>query len=138
MIVDAQTLDVLPIADKVMETFTGEPASMWIWVRSASPMSWSCVIEFKTSSPAPALYQLEGKFQDHVRQVNELLHPMGAMLMPGAMHPLMNPDVETRIWEHEYTEVYHIRPILAAKGMAGPIFKVPILIYRFQVMRSFP
>ncbi|MGI6456728.1 MAG: carboxylate-amine ligase [bacterium] len=108
MIVDAQTLDVLPIADKVMETFTGEPASdVDLGEISLSNELVMHVIEFKTSSPAPALYQLEGKFQDHVRQVNELLHPMGAMLMPGAMHPLMNPDVETRIWEHEYTEVYH-------------------------------
>jgi gamma-glutamyl:cysteine ligase YbdK (ATP-grasp superfamily) len=31
---------------------------------------------------------------------------MGAMLMPGAMHPFMRPRDETRIWPHEGREIY--------------------------------
>jgi gamma-glutamyl:cysteine ligase YbdK (ATP-grasp superfamily) len=38
--------------------------------------------------------------------MNALLEPMGAMLMPGAMHPLMRPREETRLWPHEGREIY--------------------------------
>jgi hypothetical protein len=42
-----------------------------------------------------------------VRRANDELATMGARLMPGPVHPWMDPATETRLWPHEYTEVYH-------------------------------
>src|SRR5690606_7705226 len=36
----------------------------------------------------------------------KILAPMGAMLMPTAMHPWFDPATETRLWPHEYSPVY--------------------------------
>jgi hypothetical protein len=47
-----------------------------------------------------------GAFHEGVREANERLATFGARLMPGAMHPWMDPATETRLWPHEYTDVY--------------------------------
>jgi hypothetical protein len=65
------------------------------------------VLELKTNGPAPSLSGLVGSFQASVRRANQELVGMGARLMPGAVHPWMDPHMETRLWPHEYTEVYH-------------------------------
>jgi len=44
--------------------------------------------------------------QASVREIDELLRPMGARLMPGAMHPWMNPDREMKLWPHSNGEYY--------------------------------
>ncbi|MCL4692404.1 MAG: glutamate--cysteine ligase, partial [Candidatus Hydrogenedentes bacterium] len=49
---------------------------------------------------------LAARFQDHVNVINEMLRPMGARLMPTAMHPWMDPHTETRLWPHEYSPIY--------------------------------
>ena len=74
-------------------------------------MSWSNelvmhVIELKTNGPAATLSGLGDRFFDHVRQVNDLLAPLGGRLMPTAAHPWMDPLAETVLWPHEYSAVY--------------------------------
>ncbi len=107
MIVDPSTLDIVPAADRVLEAAAGEPASDV----DLGPLSWSNelvlhVLEMKTNGPAPSLEGLAALFQADVCRANGLLKPMGATLLPGGMHPWMDPATETRIWPHEYTEVY--------------------------------
>jgi hypothetical protein len=51
-------------------------------------------------APLPAL------FQKNVQEINSLLSNSGARLMPAGMHPWMDPERETRLWPHEYGEVY--------------------------------
>ncbi len=41
-----------------------------------------------------------------MRRINQLLSPLGARLLPTAMHPWMDPARETRLWPHDYSSVY--------------------------------
>jgi carboxylate-amine ligase len=107
MIVDAETLAVLPIADKVLYQIAGDYVSQV----DLPDVAWSNelvlhVIELKTVEPAPALEPLAERFQEHVGRVNELLEPLGGRLMPTAMHPWMDPFKEMVLWPHEYSPVY--------------------------------
>jgi gamma-glutamyl:cysteine ligase YbdK (ATP-grasp superfamily) len=111
MIVDRETLDVRPICDELFRSATGAEASD---VEPDGPdgvVSWSNelalhVVELKTQRPAPSLDGLAEAFQDHVRRIDALLEPMNARLLPTAVHPWMNPLVETRLWPHESNEIY--------------------------------
>ncbi|TFG66632.1 MAG: glutamate--cysteine ligase, partial [Gemmatimonadales bacterium] len=101
MIVDADTLDVLPVADRLL----GEEAEI-----DRGALAWSNelvlhVIELKTNGPAACLSSLPSHFQHDVAEIVEALKPLGARLMPTGMHPWMKPD-EARLWPHEYTAVY--------------------------------
>ncbi len=107
MIVDRETLAVRPIADKLIEAEAGEVASEI----ERGDMAWSNelvlhVLELKTNGPAVGLAGLAARFQGEVVRANELLAPMGARLLAGGMHPWMDPHAETRLWPHEYNDVY--------------------------------
>jgi carboxylate-amine ligase len=102
MIVDRQTLSVLPIADQLLRE-SGEV--------DRGKFGWSNelvlhLLEIKNPRPAPALEALVTGFQAEVAQLNQRLEPMGARLMPGAMHPWMNPAIETRLWPHDNAPIY--------------------------------
>ncbi len=107
MIVARDDLSVLPVCDQLLHAVCGAHESEI----EMGELSWSNelvlhVIEFKTNGPAARLDGLDRVFQHHVRRVNAALEPLGAQLMPTAMHPWMNPDTETRLWPHEYNAVY--------------------------------
>ncbi|QDV38613.1 carboxylate-amine ligase [Tautonia plasticadhaerens] len=109
MIVDRETLAVRPIADRLLSAVSpsGGPESEV----ELGPISWSNelaahVVELKTTSPAPSPSGLYGPFREHVRRIDAILEPMGARLMPTAMHPLMDPAAEARLWPHDYGPVY--------------------------------
>lgn len=107
MIVDARSLDVRPVADRLIERAAGRPESQVEW----GDLAWSNeltlhVIELKTDGPAGSLDGLAALFQDHVERIDALLQEEGARLMPGGMHPWMDPVHETRLWPHEYNDVY--------------------------------
>lgn len=107
MIVEAETLSVLPVADKVLREVAGE----YVSEADIGDISWSNelalhVIELKTTYPVASLAQLPEKFQQHVRRINGLLEPHNARLMPTAMHPWMDPDREMRLWPHDYSPIY--------------------------------
>lgn len=107
MIVDRQTLSVMPIADRLLSAAAGNPASE---VERGS-FGWSNeivlhLVELKNARPTPALEPLAAGFQAEVESINRLLHSMDAQLMPGAMHPWMNPATETRLWPHDHADIY--------------------------------
>jgi gamma-glutamyl:cysteine ligase YbdK (ATP-grasp superfamily) len=107
MIVAADSLSVLPVADEVLRAAAGEIVSEVEMGR----LSWSnelClhVIELKTNGPAPDLKGLAAAFATDVSRINAILAPLGGRLMPGGAHPLMEPARETRLWNHEYSPVY--------------------------------
>ena len=107
MIVNRRTLDVLPVADRVLHAVAGAYESEV----EMGALSWSNelalhVIELKTNGPATSLAGLAAAFQKDVVRINELLEPLGGMLMPTAMHPWMDPHTEMRLWPHEYSPVY--------------------------------
>ncbi len=107
MIVRQGTLDVAPLADRLIEAACGETVPEF----ERGAFAWSNelvlhVLEFKTNGPAARLEGLAEVFQESVREANRLLAQMGCRLMPGAMHPWMDPVEETRLWPHEYNAVY--------------------------------
>jgi len=126
MIVDAESLDVMPICDKVMEAVAGAP------VGDATPdipaaadgtsVSWCNeltlhVLEMRPEEPAYSLEALADLFPKHVTVANEFLRPMGAVLMPTAMHPWMDPQREMCLWPHAYGPVYaSLDRIFSCKG----------------------
>jgi len=107
MIVDAATLDVRPLADEVLKAVAG---SYELEVEFGA-IAWSNelalhVIELKTLAPVPTLEGLARTLQDHVARIREILGPMGATLLPTAMHPWMDPHRELRLWPHGSDAIY--------------------------------
>lgn len=107
MIVDRGTLAVRPIADQVLFAASGNRSGD----HANGRISWSNelvrhLIELKTSEPERSLAGVADAFQANVRELNARLAPLGACLMPGGMHPWMDPRTETELWPFEYAEVY--------------------------------
>lgn len=108
MLVDRSGLDVLPRCDELMARVGGDPnADVELGALAWSNELVLHVLEVKTNGPAPSLAGLAGKFHESVRLANGELAVMGGRLMPGGVHPWMDPHTETVLWPHEYTEVYH-------------------------------
>lgn len=63
-------------------------------------------VALSTNGSAPSLEPLASAFTNEVRSVNAHLANMGARLMPSAMHPWMNPRIDTALWPHESSEAY--------------------------------
>lgn len=107
MIVDAESLDVRPMTDRVLYEVAGE----YLSEVELGEISWSNelalhVIELKTNGPAAALEPLGKQFQEQVVRINAILAPFGARLMPTAMHPWMDPFRELQLWPHEFNPIY--------------------------------
>ena len=112
MIVDAATLDVKPVADQLLglaggaRAEDGAPDDV-----SRGGVSWSNelalhVIELKTAGPAAGFVGLSSLFQKSIREITAILRLVGARLLPGGMHPWIDPATELRLWPHEFNSVY--------------------------------
>ena len=107
MIVDRETLEVKPVCDELLAGVAGEPTADVV----LGDVTWSNeltlhVLEIKTSAPAPTLSGLAPQLHSSLDAAKPTLARLGARLMPGAMHPWMDPHAETVLWPHENTEVY--------------------------------
>jgi gamma-glutamyl:cysteine ligase YbdK (ATP-grasp superfamily) len=107
MIVDRDSLTILPIADELLRKVVGSYTTHL----EIGRFGWSNelvlhVVEIKNPSPEAHLDALAAGFQAETRRIDELLAEFGAQLMPGAMHPWMNPATETRLWPHENDAIY--------------------------------
>ena len=107
MIVDRQSFEIRSITDQVL----AEAAGAMVREVDCGPLAWSNelvlhVVELKTNGPVQSLDGLAGYFDHDIRRINEMLQPHGACLMPTAMHPFVNPDTETQLWQHEDAEIY--------------------------------
>lgn len=107
MIVDAETLNVKPIADEILKAATGSYETDYI----KPGICWSNelalhVIEFKTCGPVADLAQTVSPFQDDIRRVNDILKSFHARLMPSGAHPWMDPHREMCLWPHHHNIIY--------------------------------
>ncbi len=107
MIVDRTTLDVAPLADRLLAEAAGELTEE----TEQGEIAWSNelalhVIEVKTNGPRPRLDAVVGDFRSAVQRINSILEPWNARLMPGGAHPWMNPDRDTHLWPHGNDAVY--------------------------------
>ncbi|MDQ3233088.1 MAG: glutamate-cysteine ligase family protein [Pseudobdellovibrionaceae bacterium] len=107
MIVDRQTLQVKPICDQVIEALSGEIVNEISLGRiNVSNELVLHVIEFKGNGPQKDLVRLASSFQGEIQRVNKLLERWDACLLPTAMHPMMDPLKETKIWPHGQNTIY--------------------------------
>ena len=107
MVVDRSSLAVRPIVDELIRRFSGTYEGSF----EDGPIAWSNelalhVLETKTNGPAASLGGLARAFQTSLQRIERALSPMGARLMPGGMHPTMDPRHEFRRWPHDYADVY--------------------------------
>jgi gamma-glutamyl:cysteine ligase YbdK (ATP-grasp superfamily) len=109
MIVDKKTLKIKPIADLLLKEVNGDFISDY----DNGAIAWSNelvshVIELKTNGPAASLKGMPALFSGNIRKMNKILDKFDAVLLPGAVHPFMDPNMETLLWQHEYSEIYEI------------------------------
>lgn len=102
MIVDSQTLAVLPIADQLLRDSAEVQRGEFGWSNEIVLH----LVEIKNARPGPALAALAAGFQAEVVRIKRQLEPLNARLMPTAMHPWMNPATETRLWPHDNAAIY--------------------------------
>lgn len=105
MIVDSDSLAVRPIADKLLAKGLNHSAD------KPAPFAVSNelvlhLIEIKNDPPQAELAGMAAGFQLEIARLDGLLAEFGARLMPGAMHPWMNPKSETRLWPHQDAAIY--------------------------------
>ena len=106
-IVDRDSLDVRAIADRLLADVAGAEVNEF----ADGPIAWSNelslhVIELKTNGPAASLDGLDGLFCAEVARIDKLLSKYNARILPGPMHPWMDPLTEQRLWPHEQNEIY--------------------------------
>ena len=102
MIVDRESLAVCPIANTVLRDDEGLVHSDI----DRGETGWSNevvlhVVELKNPRPAPDLTRLLPAFEADIAELNRVLATHHAQLMPGAMHPWMDPESETRLFKTE-------------------------------------
>lgn len=107
MLVKNQQLKVAPIVDQLMVSKMGYVTAD----ADNGAIEWSNelvahVVELKTNGPTPNLKNLSKKFHKNVIEINNLLKPLEAKLLPTASHPLMDPKTEMQLWKHSYSEIY--------------------------------
>ncbi len=107
VLVDRETLAVRPIADALLRDASGAVVNAVSYGR----FGWSNelalhLLELKSEGPEASLEGLAEGLQAEIHAMNARLAPLGARLMPTGMHPWMNPRTETRVWPHEYAEIY--------------------------------
>ena len=108
MIARRGTLEVAPIADRLLAPEGGEPESELV----VGDVAWSNelvlhVLEMKTrDGPALSLDGLADRFQAGVHEANARLVAEDAFLLPGGLHPIMDPTRDAQLWPHEFGPVY--------------------------------
>lgn len=102
MIVDRDSLDVRPLADALLNPSGDIERGRFGWSNEIV----GHLVELKNIRPEPALAPLAAGFQAEIAAIEARLAPLGARLMPGGMHPWMDPAAETRLWPHAHREIY--------------------------------
>jgi len=106
MLIDAETLDVAPAADELLEAVAGEVTGEF----ANGDVMWNNelalhVLELNCNGPRRSLAGLGRAFAENVTLANSKLDPRGRRLLGTAMHPWMDPD-KVMLWPHGTHEVY--------------------------------
>jgi hypothetical protein len=106
MLVDGESLDVAPAADRLLEAAAGALTDEW----QNGDVAWNNelalhVIELKCNGPRPSLSGLGESFAANVKLANDKLARDGLKLLPTAMHPWMDPN-RVELWPHGTRAIY--------------------------------
>lgn len=107
MLVHSNSYKINPIVDKLL---TKKHGSLTSDVENGK-IEWSNelvahVVEMKTNGPTSDLSNLSELFSENVKEMNLLLKEYGTELLPTASHPLMQPEKEMKLWQHNYSKIY--------------------------------
>jgi carboxylate-amine ligase len=107
MIVNRDTLDVLPIADELIRRVVGTYSNDY----EKEGICWSNelalhVVELKTCGPVATLSEAGPLFHEDIRRINDIVSDFNGMLMPSGAHPWMDPCTEARLWPHGQRTIY--------------------------------
>lgn len=107
MLVNKKSLKVTPIVDQLLTLKNGSLTSDV----DNGKIEWSNelvahVVELKTNGPTNDLENLDTYFAENIKEINKLLKPIDSLLWPTASHPLMQPKLELKLWEHSYSKIY--------------------------------
>lgn len=107
MLVNAESFKINPVVDKLLTRKNGTLTSD---VENGK-IEWSNelvahVVEMKTNGPTADLENLDVLFAENVAEMNLLLSEFGTQLLPTAAHPLMHPESEMQLWQHNYSKIY--------------------------------
>jgi carboxylate-amine ligase len=107
MIVNRETLDVLPVADELIKSVVGSYSNDY----EKEGICWSNelalhVIELKTCGPVVSFSETAELFQQDIRLINGILNDYSGMLMPTGAHPWMDPCTEAKLWPHGQRTIY--------------------------------
>ncbi|HLP42473.1 MAG TPA: glutamate-cysteine ligase family protein, partial [Fibrobacteria bacterium] len=106
-VVSRDTLAAAPVVDRLLEALGGSPdAHPFLGNVEADNELAAHVLEIKCREPARDLVAQARDFADYVRWADRALAPVGARLLPGGMHPFMDPARESRLWTHEDSDIY--------------------------------
>ncbi|MCC5915524.1 MAG: hypothetical protein JJU46_14210 [Balneolaceae bacterium] len=108
MVVDSDSLNPLPVSDRLLAAEAGRIVNEH---PRGNGIAWSNelalhIIEFKTDGPARSLEGCASPFQKEVLLAEEHLKELNGRLMPGPMHPWMDPFTDMKLWPHEYNPIY--------------------------------
>lgn len=109
MLVSNEDLKVKPYVDRL---FLGKNGSITSDIENGK-IEWSNelvahVVELKTNGPTGCLKDLDTLFHENIREINLRLEEFDSRLMPTACHPFMNPQTETKLWEHDHNKIYSL------------------------------
>lgn len=109
MIVNNRDGRVAPMADQIMIAQCGEPVNdCAVGACEVSNELAAHVFELKTPEPTADFVQLEEDFIKAVALTNEILARHDCRLLPGPMHPTMDPASESTTWAHGAREIYEL------------------------------
>ncbi len=109
MIVNRDTLEILPLSEVLFKEKTGDFNGRY----EAGEITWTNeltahVIELKNTAPKTSFKGLHTAFHANIKDLNKMLEPHNAMLLPTSAHPLMDPKTQTVLWRHENREIYEL------------------------------
>lgn len=107
MIVDCDTLNVLPRADVPLgkDKDGNQLSDVEYDDIGLSNELVSHVLEFKCAHPKSTFDGLGKRFFHEIRRANKKLEKINAMLLPSACHPFMDP-AEMQLWPYDCLDIY--------------------------------
>ena len=107
MIVNRDSLNVLPVADELLKSVVGSYSNDF----EKEGICWSNelalhVVELKTCGPVDSLSETAELFQHDINWINDILSDYNGMLMPTGAHPWMDPCAEAKLWPHGQRTIY--------------------------------
>lgn len=107
MIIRQNDQRVAPVADRIMIHQIGRPAGTCLVKQcEVSNELAAHVFELKVPAPVDSFAHAGVAFAEAIQETNRILSVGGWQLLPGAMHPLMDPTVESTTWPHEGSDIY--------------------------------